>query len=73
MIVSKTSLISGPRAEKSEKFYLKNVSKEEIAKIEYEDTIQNFARMFENTNIFNFYDYDKNKIHDSSILFTIKK
>lgn len=41
-----------PRNQGSEKFYLKSVTPEEIAKIEYEDEVQNFARRFETNSYF---------------------
>jgi len=54
-LVSKHSFVSGQVSPISEKFYLKNVTPEEIAKIEYEDIIQNYGRMFDQRNKYNYY------------------
>jgi hypothetical protein len=42
--------IEGPNSLLSEKFYLKSVSPEEIAKMEYEDHVQLFTTVFERNN-----------------------
>ncbi len=47
--------VSGSKTINSEKFYLKSVTPEERAKIEYEDTIENYARLFDIKNMQNYY------------------
>lgn len=53
MKIGKASSLGGPTSPNSEKYYLKSVSPQEIAKIEYEDAIENYARTFQLRNIFN--------------------
>jgi hypothetical protein len=56
--VARHSKLSGSQSPNSEKFYLKSVSPEEIAKIEYEDSIQLYGKMFELKHKLNLYDYN---------------
>jgi hypothetical protein len=54
--------ITGPATINSEKFYLKEVSPEEILKIEYEDKLLKYARLFDLTNTFR---YEENRYNIS--------
>ena len=55
-MVQKSWKLTGNESAGSEKFYLKEVSPQEIAKFEYEDHIQKFGKMFDLINGANYYD-----------------
>ena len=68
-IVQKNWKLTGAPSINSEKFYLKSVSPQEIAKIEYEDHIQRYGKMFDLINMTNYYDYVNNQHNDNSFLY----
>jgi hypothetical protein len=70
--VSKTWKLSGSeqRSSNSEKFYLKSVSPQEIAKIEYEDHIQKYGRMFDIMNVSNYYEQAHSQHGDKWTVFS---
>jgi len=68
-IVQKNWKLTGTPSINSEKFYLKSVSPQEIAKIEYEDHIQRYGKMFDLINMTNYYDYVNNQHNDNSFLY----
>ncbi len=54
MFVQRFWRITGPDSLTSEKFYLKEVTPEEITKIEYQDEIQSFAKLYDLSNVINY-------------------
>jgi hypothetical protein len=56
-LIGKHTTMQYPLSQTTEKFYMKGVSPQEIAKIEYEDEIEKFAYLSDMTNKPNYYDY----------------